>query len=346
MVTEVVQANDEVIPAPSLTVHIYDPNMEARFYAGKAKECLNKSIPMECIEQIGESTETLFDIDPHSQEFKKWRRYLNVIGSWRYFRKETVDMNAIIDQENQGTNLQFSLGNTTSELQVRIHDKNEFINKVNDLKMIELSEISKTVFMKIRRVTKINNCEASPSYSFQQCVENYISEVFYHEFISVFEEKYLKAVGCQLKGFDEEQDIDIPYCNASDFLKYSEMKTNLMTKTNTIFKISKITQCPQNCEVYKYDIVKEQSWSVKLGSKTSKLTITPNPILQPDILEFVIRWLGRELTLEKEVLAYDGLTFVANFGGTLGLFIGFSFFSVWDLILPLVQKCKNLIRWK
>ena len=62
------------------------------------------------------------------------------------------------------------------------------------------------------------------------------------------------------------------------------------------------------------------------------------------LLALVVRWLNKELTLETEELAYDILTFVANFGGTLGLFLGFSFFMLWDLILQVIEKCKLLLR--
>ena len=33
-----------------------------------------------------------------------------------------------------------------------------------------------------------------------------------------------------------------------------------------------------------------------------------------------------------KVLVIDFLTLVSNFGGSLGLFVGFSFFMVWDLV--------------
>ena len=34
--------------------------------------------------------------------------------------------------------------------------------------------------------------------------------------------------------------------------------------------------------------------------------------------------------LEKEVWAYQAISFIAEMGGSLGLFIGVSFLSVWD----------------
>ena len=59
-----------------------------------------------------------------------------------------------------------------------------------------------------------------------------------------------------------------------------------------------------------------------------------------------IKWLNKEISLETEMPVYDGLTFVANFGGTLGLFDGFSFFMLWDLILPVFERCKQIFKLK
>ena len=38
------------------------------------------------------------------------------------------------------------------------------------------------------------------------------------------------------------------------------------------------------------------------------------------------------LLVEKEMLVYTVETLVAEFGGTLGLFLGFSFMNLWDLV--------------
>ena len=40
-----------------------------------------------------------------------------------------------------------------------------------------------------------------------------------------------------------------------------------------------------------------------------------------------------KVTIEKEVWYYSKLSFVADCGGLLGLFIGFNFVMIWDLIV-------------
>ena len=63
-----------------------------------------------------------------------------------------------------------------------------------------------------------------------------------------------------------------------------------------------------------------------------------------DRLGFELILANNEVTTVQEVLAYDFLTLVSNFGGSLGLFVGFSFYMLWDLILDIINcaNAKNL----
>ena len=47
---------------------------------------------------------------------------------------------------------------------------------------------------------------------------------------------------------------------------------------------------------------------------------------------FVFNFITTEVVTKKEVWAYPMLSFVAEFGGALGLFLGVSFLSLWDLL--------------
>ena len=48
-----------------------------------------------------------------------------------------------------------------------------------------------------------------------------------------------------------------------------------------------------------------------------------------------------EARLKKEIWAYTGISFVAEMGGALGLFIGVSFLSVWEFGEFIFDKCKQ-----
>ena len=45
--------------------------------------------------------------------------------------------------------------------------------------------------------------------------------------------------------------------------------------------------------------------------------------------------------VEKEELAYDIETFVADLGGVLGLFVGFNFLMAWDFVCLLRTRLQN-----
>ena len=56
------------------------------------------------------------------------------------------------------------------------------------------------------------------------------------------------------------------------------------------------------------------------------------------------RWaVSRKTTIKTEQLIYPLVSLVADFGGTLGLFLGFSFITLWDN-LPLIGKAYNVIQ--
>ena len=45
---------------------------------------------------------------------------------------------------------------------------------------------------------------------------------------------------------------------------------------------------------------------------------------------------------QKETLVYPVISFVSELGGSLGLFVGFSFLTIWDYIDVIVQKLLNI----
>ena len=47
-----------------------------------------------------------------------------------------------------------------------------------------------------------------------------------------------------------------------------------------------------------------------------------------------------DIRLETEELLYSWVSLVSDIGGSLGLFLGFSFFAAWDLVLSLGRCLK------
>ena len=87
-------------------------------------------------------------------------------------------------------------------------------------------------------------------------------------------------------------------------------------------ELENATGCKPMCNYFEYEVLKvETDLSDQRQSR----------------LGFELIWANNEVTTVQEVLAYDFLTLVSNFGGSLGLFIGFSFYMLWDLLVDLIQ---------
>ena len=50
------------------------------------------------------------------------------------------------------------------------------------------------------------------------------------------------------------------------------------------------------------------------------------------MLKFALAYATTQVTLKEEVYMYPFRSFLAEFGGALGMFLGFSFLMVWDFI--------------
>ena len=59
-------------------------------------------------------------------------------------------------------------------------------------------------------------------------------------------------------------------------------------------------------------------------------------------LGFMFGYSSNSLKVKEEAYLYPATSFIAEFGGSLGLFLGLSFLSVWDIILYISRMfCKK-----
>ena len=56
---------------------------------------------------------------------------------------------------------------------------------------------------------------------------------------------------------------------------------------------------------------------------------------------FMFGFSSNSLTIKEEALLYPFDSFLAEFGGSLGLFLGFSFMTIWNGIKTSVAYMKN-----
>ena len=92
-------------------------------------------------------------------------------------------------------------------------------------------------------------------------------------------------------------------------------------------KLKQLTQCWKPCKYRQYAFIGEQSQST---FKSEQFT-------------FSLWAASRETTVKTEHLIYPLSALVAEFGGTLGLFLGFSFITLWDKII-LIKAFSHFVK--
>ena len=97
-------------------------------------------------------------------------------------------------------------------------------------------------------------------------------------------------------------------------------------RTADLEDITALTGCLKPCQYRKYHFV---------GGKE-------RVSLDADGFVFSLWAVSKKTTIKTEQLIYPVTSLVADFGGTLGLFLGFSFITLWDN-LPLLGKVYTVI---
>ena len=86
------------------------------------------------------------------------------------------------------------------------------------------------------------------------------------------------------------------------------------------------TGCMKPCHYNEYKLLGEDKWS-SLG--------------YPSI---ILKFTREDLLIEKELKSYSGLSLLSDIGGSLGIFLGFSFLMVWDAAETVVLKIRKLFK--
>ena len=136
----------------------------------------------------------------------------------------------------------------------------------------------------------------SQVYSLTRCVRNKISD----------------TVGCRAP-WDHYSRKDTPVCNEIDQLRQIDKEYQDLSVVEQM-EIENQTGCSLPCVYNQYQVVDE-----------------PLTISKEEKMINLIR-ATKTIVIETEVLVYPFSSFLAEFGGALGLFVGFSFMVFWDLM--------------
>ena len=163
------------------------------------------------------------------------------------------------------------------------------------------------MFIDVVEHNKLNDqkipCKESYDYSFTNCIKS----------------RTMEKVGCHLK-WEKLIKSNLPLCTKEQFFLYvkEHEKYNELEQTNLV----NYTNCPLPCSYKHYKLV-ETPFNEKLGGTDCTLNIM---------------FASRIVVVEKEEKTYPFQSFVAECGGCLGLFLGFSFLLVWDGLVEVMKK--------
>ena len=126
----------------------------------------------------------------------------------------------------------------------------------------------------------------------------------------------VRKIGCKLP-WDKLTSWDFTVCSSVDNLRSYAVFYNkiYVADLTTIFNW---TGCSKPCHYKEYSLLGEDKFVVN-GNR-------------------IVIYADENVLIKKELISYSGLSLQAEFGVSLGMFLGFSFLMVWDLIEFVVMK--------
>ena len=204
---------------------------------------------------------------------------------------------------------------------IYLHDSSFFLQtyKPTNFPLIneklEMEAAISTIFFSSIDHFKLNRessvCEEDPNYNFQHCVGTSLA----------------RHIGCKLP-WDKTTSEEFTVCSrVKDLKNYSVIYQDMYM--HHLNKISTDTGCNKPCHYREYKLVKK--YDTKLLSNDSNwdsiIHLFPND----------------EIMVEKELKSYSGLSLLADIGGSLGMFLGFSFLMLCDAAVAIMLRIKHYL---
>ena len=152
---------------------------------------------------------------------------------------------------------------------------------------------------------KKNPCIENPEYSFSACLKDAV----------------IRSVGCRLPWSSTTAMLDgrkVDNCSTlKDFRSHSSFYHKIFSSEQK--DVVKLTNCTIPCNFRAINAVGEPMIT-KMGNKGG-------------FLIFSLNLVSTDIRVETQALVYTFTSLIANFGGALGLFLGFSFYMLWEWII-------------
>ena len=285
-------------------VGLFQTNCQNSNNTKEALECINRNMY-----NLSDMVITALDGNKRVVNQEYWNDSISWLGAGRC---QTLNASAV----HIGTDMDEPMSitfNTSLDTYTMVHDQDFFVLGPNPLTMPRIMTIQTKNFgrqlMYIQTIEHVKMnlpnkpCEVSPTYSLSRCISNTISQ----------------KIGCRPE-WDRLSDQERQVCTDTE---------QLINNDDEFYKLSGLEQrdipsqtgCLLPCIYKEYQVVDEP---LTMGMDSSSLNLVRAT---------------KTVLIITEVLVYPFSSFLAEFGGALGLFIGFSFMMVWDFL----QVVSNII---
>ena len=310
------------VPAPKITIcaekaeteSVWDETGNPYLPAGRSEDCNHAENVTKCI------IEPFYNVKDLIRNLNSFDRVTTAITTKWYGNCVSLESNVNLDSIVNSAKLHLNLDVTSNMTYfVFLYDPKYFFISVNrransglKLRLHNKGGTTTTATryykLDIIQHEKLNlnrrPCVENENFNFGDCLRGYIET----------------AVQCRLPWHQEILENGVRQtCTAfRDFQLHQEFYTWGLNRE--LQDIVDMTSCHPPC---KYKEIKQ------VGSYTD----IPKDKVDPTISTIATTVISRNLRTETEKLSLPFVTLIANLGGTLGLFLGFSLMMVWDWII-------------
>ena len=304
---------------PAITVVAWRTNIEK----GWRVDSYNQSLRKSCSNEFENFSKLIECID------RKTFNLSEIVEQVTYGEDSSINLSWSEDLDNFDLGKAFSINNSFQigrdsnnfkitfkkglNYTIYIHDANYYMyaHNPNTVPKIHIEVDSPhTTFAYITAVYHVNldnkeenHCEDSESYSFTACIKNSLS----------------RMVGCRLP-WDTWSSTTIPVCRTSEQITRFEQMYEMIDTWEKL-SIVNLTGCHPPCMYTQYKM-------------TDSLKVGETPGISLLLSDSMVR-------KRTEKLIYPIESFVSEFGGALGLFLGFSFIMIFDLLAAVIAKLNS-----
>ena len=129
--------------------------------------------------------------------------------------------------------------------------------------------------------------------------------------------------------------------------KFKRSEALVISTFNGQKDLEKETGCLKTCYNTVYDLTQFRKFEIKYFSepKVKSFLKNSNDTVSPTIM--INHQKSNKIIQHEEVLEYDLSNFVSDSGGTVGIFVGLSFWSIFvDFISPVIEWIENQFQTK